>query len=350
MNQRSLCAVYLALFFGSGLLTQDSAAQLAINLTQAVDNGFDLDAFQQTIATETELDFVVRSDDQSLYSDDYDLISLNSAQADLACKSKELLDLSGMESFRTLMQKTNYLYENKNSCTLSFASFSLAIAYPLINMVTTRPESIADFFDVEHFPGMRALPDTPIGTLEWALLAYGIPFNEVYQLLSTKRGLKLAIAKLESIKRYIIWWSDIDELKQLMLDNKVTMAAGPHTAFYDLQFNHPMEILWDGQLLVEMKIGINAASTKVEESKQLLSVLMSDATQFKLAYEHAIGPTNRQTLTTLELLPQAGQILVFIPTYKNNMAKAIWIDYRWHNTLDYIINQQFKLWRNTKFE
>lgn len=336
----------VCVFFGLGLLALDTRAQLTFNLTQADSNGFELADIQRTIEAATEMGINIISDNLNIYSEEHDLISLNSAQADSACEHNQLVDLSGMADFKPLMRKKYYLYKNRNDCTLSFASYSLVIAYPLINMVTTRPSSPADFFDVERFPGMRALPDSHIGPLEWALLAYDIPINEVYQLLSTKRGLKLAFAKLESIKRNIIWWSSVDELKQLISNNKVTMATGPHTVFYDLQFNHPMEILWNGQLLVEMKIGINTASSRVEESKLFLSKLMTDSPQFKLAYEYAVGPTNKQTLKTLELLPQAGQVLVFIPTYKKNMTKAIWMDYAWHNTLDHIINPQFKQWRS----
>lgn len=335
----------MALVLVCGLRLYAAHAELTVNLTQATDNGFDMASLEKSISEATELDVKLESNRRNLFSKKYDLIALNSSQADSACEAGKLVDLSSMEAFKPLLRKRNTLYRNSNDCTLTFATYSLVIAYPLINIVTTRPESPADFFDIERFPGMRALPDDIIGTLEWALLAYGIPINEVYQLLSTDRGLKLAFAKLDSIKRHIIWWHSIDELRELMLGNKVTMATGPHTVFYDLQFNHPMEILWNSQLLIEMKIGINSTSSKVAQSKSLLTRLMADSSQFKLAYEYAIGPTNKQTLKTLELLPQAGQVLVFIPTYQKNLTEAIWMDYSWHDALDHIISQEFINWR-----
>ncbi len=107
-----------------------------------------------------------------------------------------------------------------------------------------------------------------------------------------------------------------------------------------------MEILWNGQLVVEMNLGINSASNNLEESKQLIKTLTSDSAQFKLAYEFAFGPTNKKTLKTLGLLPNAGQVLVFVPTYKKNMRKAIWMDYNWHETLNEVINKRFRQWRN----
>ena len=130
------------------------------------------------------------------------------------------------------------------TATVNYAVYSMAIAYPLFNMVITRPETVADFFDTERFPGIRALPDSPVGTLEWALLSYGIPINEVYQLLSTERGIRLAFAKLDSIKRHVHWYKNLDELKDMIETDQIALAAGPNVVFYDLQFNQPMEILW----------------------------------------------------------------------------------------------------------
>ena len=346
MRQYLLSVLSISIILGLGLSTQQLHAQLKLNLTQAENNGLDLANLQLSMSAATEMEIELESDNLDAFSENFDLVSLNSVQAESACAANQILDLSNIDELKPLLRKKNYLYKNKNDCAINFANYSLVIAYPLINMVSTRPESPADFFDVERFPGPRALPDSPVGTLEWALLAYGIPINEVYQLLSTKRGLKLAFAKLESIKRHIVWWRDVDELKQLILNNKVSMATGPHTVFYDLQFNHPMEILWNSQLLIEMKMGINSTSKNIEDSIVLLAKLMSDSVQFKLAYEYAIGPTNKQTLKTLELLPQAGQVLVFIPTYKKNLTAAIWMDYHWHNTLEHIIDKQFKQWRN----
>ncbi len=329
-----------------GLFTINGHAQLSINLTQAKQNGFDLVNLQTTMQSITESDVLLDSNDTNIFSKNYDLISLNSAQADLACKSGQLIKLSDSNEFKSLFKKRNYLQKHINDCAVNFATYSMVIAYPIFNMVTTRPESPADLFNVERFPGVRALPDSPIGTLEWALLAYGIPINEVYQLLSTERGIRLAFAKLDTIRRHIHWWTDIDELKTLINNNQVALAAGPHNVFFDLQFNQPMEILWNGQLVVEMNLGINTASENIEQAKELVHKLMSDSAQFKLSYEYALGPTNKQTLRTLGLLPQAGQVLVFVPTYKKNMQKAIWMDYNWHETLEDIINKRFTKWRS----
>ncbi len=244
---RVCCSFSLILIFS--LLSVKSFAQVTINLAQAGENGFDLENLQATLKSITENDVKLITDDTNVFSNGFDLISLNASQASEACANNQLIRLKDTTEFKPLFKRRNFLRKNKNDCAVNFATYSMVIAYPLFNMVTSRPETPADLFDVEHFPGGRALPDGPIGTLEWALLAYGIPINEVYQLLSTERGMKLAFAKLQTIRRHIIWWKDVDELKQLIKNNQVSLAAGPHNVFFDLQFNHRWKYFGTGNWL-----------------------------------------------------------------------------------------------------
>ena len=55
---------------------------------------------------------------------------------------------------------------------------------------------MADFFDVEKFPGRRGMRRTPHVNLEWALIADGVPIDEIYAMLDTPEGIDRAFAKL----------------------------------------------------------------------------------------------------------------------------------------------------------
>src|SRR3546814_14961578 len=63
-----------------------------------------------------------------------------------------------------------------------------------------KPSSLQDFFDLERFPGPRGLRRTPMTSLEWALLADGVPGDKVYSLLRTEAGVARAFAKLATIR------------------------------------------------------------------------------------------------------------------------------------------------------
>ena len=55
-------------------------------------------------------------------------------------------------------------------------------------------------FDLEKFPGKRALEKRPINNLEWALICSGVPVDQVYDTLETEEGVDKALAKLDTIK------------------------------------------------------------------------------------------------------------------------------------------------------
>ena len=83
------------------------------------------------------------------------------------------------------------------------------------------PESWQDFWDVENFPGKRALPDYAAYILPMALLADGVPVEELYPL-----DLDRAFASLERIKDHVaVWWQAGAQPPQLLQDNEVQYAV-----------------------------------------------------------------------------------------------------------------------------
>lgn len=115
---------------------------------------------------------------------------------------------------------------------------------------STAPTTINDVFDLEKFPGKRALEKKPIGNLEWALLADGVPVEEIYDALDTPEGVERAFKKLDTIKDSVIWWTKGAQPPQLLADGEVTMAS----AYNGRLFNaievekQPIGMMWDWQV------------------------------------------------------------------------------------------------------
>lgn len=127
-------------------------------------------------------------------------------------------------------------------------------------------ESWADFWDVETFPGPRALRAQPQDTLEYALLADGVAPEELYEVLGTEEGVDRAFAKLDEIKPYVtVWWESGAQSIQLLSDGEV---------FYGTSFNGritnlansgvPVEIVWPGGAMHLSNIGIPKGAKNVE--------------------------------------------------------------------------------------
>ncbi|MEM0923667.1 MAG: polyamine ABC transporter substrate-binding protein [Pseudomonadota bacterium] len=134
-------------------------------------------------------------------------------------------------------------------CAVPTIVWSTIYAYDSSKMADG-PSSIADFFDLEKFPGKRGIRKSPKANLEMALMADGVAAAEVYDVLGTSEGVDRAFAKLDSIKEVVVWWEAGAQPPQLLADGEVTMT----TAYNGRIFNavaaedRPFEIVWDGQV------------------------------------------------------------------------------------------------------
>ncbi|WP_281060075.1 ABC transporter substrate-binding protein [Mesorhizobium sp. M2A.F.Ca.ET.043.05.1.1] len=96
-----------------------------------------------------------------------------------------------------------------------------------------RPRSWAEFWDVSKFPGPRSLrtcANGDVATIEFALLAAGVPKDKLYPIDFDK-----AFASLDRIKPHITrFWTDGADVGQFLSDRQVAMASA---------FNGTMEYL-----------------------------------------------------------------------------------------------------------
>ena len=91
---------------------------------------------------------------------------------------------------------------------------------------------------------------SPKVTMEFALIADGVPTSEVYDVLGTEEGIARAFAKLDTIKEDVVWWEAGVQPPQLLADGEVVFS----TAWNGRVFNaknaegQPFEMVWDGQI------------------------------------------------------------------------------------------------------
>ena len=112
------------------------------------------------------------------------------------------------------------------------------------------PDDICDVFDLEAFPGRRALERNPINNFEWALICDGVPAEEVYDVLSTPEGVDRALAKLDTIRDSVIWWTAGAETPQLLADKEVVMGSTYNGRLFSViaEQGQPVAMLWDHQV------------------------------------------------------------------------------------------------------
>jgi len=89
-----------------------------------------------------------------------------------------------------------------------------------------------------------------INNLEWALLADGVAPADVYTTLSTDQGVARALAKLDTIKDQVVWWTKGAQPPQLLADGEAVMASACNGRLFSAiaEKNQPIAMMCDRQV------------------------------------------------------------------------------------------------------
>ncbi len=135
-----------------------------------------------------------------------------------------------------------------NECAVGNIVWSIIFAHK--NDLKTKPTTVADIFDTKKIPGKRAFRKRPQVNLEWALMADGVPLKDIYEVLGTEEGVKRAFAKLDTIKKDIVWFDSWSQAPQLLNDGGATIVQSANGRIYSAikKDKADFNIVWDGQV------------------------------------------------------------------------------------------------------
>ena len=194
-----------------------------------------------------------------------------------------------------------------NECGIGAYVWATVYAYDKGAFKGSAPSSIADFFDIQKFPGNRGLRQDPRGTLEWALMAAGVPSSEVYAKLATEEGLNMAFEELDKIKPFIVWWTGGSEPAALLDGGEVTMSAAWNGRLFRSMMEQkvPIDIVWDGQIWQIEYLAIPKGSPNLVNAQQFIRYASSTEGLAGIAKYIPYGPVRKsaQTRVTAEIKP-----------------------------------------------
>lgn len=183
------------------------------------------------------------------------------------------------------------------------AFFSTVIAFPIGG---ERPQGWTDFWDVKRFPGARTLRRRPVGTLEFALLADGVPMAELYPL-----DVERAFAALDRIRPDVAQWTDNNTQPiQLLLNGDVAMASTYHVGGVTEEARTEVELEWRGGMLSADSWVIPRDAPNADVAMDLINFATRAVPCANFSRLVAFGPVNRDALPLLRpdrlpLLPTA---------------------------------------------
>ena len=232
-------------------------------------------------------------------------------------------------------------------CAIPQNVYARVMAYDERAFPGVKPTSVEDFFDTERFPGKRAVQRSPDGLLEWALMAEGVPPEQVYDLLSTDRGLRLAMRRLDTIREHIVWWTDPAEPARMLAEGRAALAAGFNGRFFDAAQagRAPITVVWDGRIIGVEVWAMARAADAPEAARAFLAHAARPESMARLAERIPYGPARRSAFARIGQNPETGvPMRVYLPNAPGHGARRLVRDAVWYANTERLRRRRFEAW------
>ncbi|SFC01839.1 ABC transporter substrate-binding protein [Tropicimonas isoalkanivorans] len=232
-------------------------------------------------------------------------------------------------------------------CLVTSIVFSTIYAYDSTAFPDNPPSTIADFFDLETYPGKRGLRKGAKANLEMALMADGVAPEEVYGMLETDEGVDRAFAKLDEIKDQVVWWEAGAQPPQLLADGEVAMTTAYNGRIFNAAVgeDQPFVTVFDGQIYEYDGYVIPKGAPNLDLALQFIAFATETEQLAEQAKWISYGPA-RKSSGPLVGLYQDGKTEMgpHMPTAEDNLKKALASDFEFWADRDTELNERFNAW------
>jgi putative spermidine/putrescine transport system substrate-binding protein len=238
------------------------------------------------------------------------------------------------------LDRSKFIGGDLQDCAVPNIVYATVIAYDT-TVLKDPPKTIADVFDLQKYPGKRALQKNPFVNLEWALIADGVPQAEVYKVLLTPEGIDRAFKKLDTIKKDVIWWEAGAQPPQLLADGQVVMTSAWNGRIYNavVTDKKPFAIMWDQQGFDWDWWAIPKGTPRLDGAYRFV-VYASDPQRMAEQTKYiSYGPANKDAIPNVD-----PSILPHLPTADQNMTTALIVDPQFWADNGEQLRERFNAW------
>ncbi|SHF31937.1 putative spermidine/putrescine transport system substrate-binding protein [Loktanella atrilutea] len=236
-----------------------------------------------------------------------------------------------------------------NDCFVPQIVYSTTFGYRTDMVGDTPPTTVCDVFDLEKYPGKRALQRRPIDNMEWALYCDGVAKEDLYDVLGTDEGQQQAFAKLDTIKDQVVWWTAGAETPQLLADGEVVMGSTFNGRLFSaiVEQDQPIEMLWDMQSF-DLDGWIVPEGLAPEKEARVMDFLKFATDTQRLADQAAYisyGPARKSSAPLVGQHASLGiDMAPFMPTDPANATNVHNYDYGWWADYRDDLDAKFQAW------
>ena len=196
------------------------------------------------------------------------------------------------------------------------------------------PKTWKDFWNIDGIPGQRGMYNGAVYTMEFALLADGVPKDKLYPL-----DVERAFRSLDRIKSKVIWWSQMAQPGPMLISGEIAVTPSVR-AITSMLKGEPLGISYDGAALTYEAWVVPKGTKNAAGAMKFIDFALKAKPQAELTKYIAYGPTNIDAAAMVD--PKAKPYLSSNP---ENAAKGFLLsgDY-WGPNLEKI-TERWNEWR-----
>lgn len=223
--------------------------------------------------------------------------------------------------YSKISSKGDLISGAQQECGVGIFVWSNVLAYNP-DKLNGAPKDWKDFWDTKKFPGKRSLRKSARGSLEFALMADGVPVADVYKTLSTPDGVNRAFAKLDELKPFIQWWEAGAQPPQYLVSGDVVMSSAYSGRIHAVQKTGVnLKTVWNQNLYQFDDWAIPKGTPNLAAAYEFINFAMRPEQQKIYTEKMAYGPSNNIAASLLDK-----SLASDLPTAPENMKNALKID------------------------
>ncbi len=216
--------------------------------------------------------------------------------------------------------------------------YASVIGYSKEAFPNAHPETWAQFWDTQRFPGPRSLADMATGApnLEFAVLADGVEMDKIYPI-----DIDRAFRSLTRIRPSIPKFWDTGALSAQMLADKEIVLGSFWNGRVQVLIDRgaPLGLDW-GQSMIEVQaVGVFKGARNGANAQRLIDYMLQPHVQAEYCKALTYGPTNAKAF---ELLPD--DQLARMPGSPASRSKGFYKDITWWEDNRERVNRTWSRW------
>ncbi|MGC4105731.1 MAG: extracellular solute-binding protein [Thermomicrobiales bacterium] len=212
------------------------------------------------------------------------------------------------------------------------ALYSTTIVYPW--NADPAPKGWADFWNPGLFGGTRALRRSPIGTLEFALLAAGVTTDKLYPL-----DVPRAFSMLETMRQTTIFYEDSKQPVELVRTGQVGLASAwsVRTTLPDVA--NAVNVQWNGGMISADSWAIPRGSGNADVAMSFINFATRAVPAANFSRLQPFGPVNKNAFALLR-----PDIVASLPTSPTNIKGQFFQNWSYWTEHTDPLTAQFEDW------